>query len=297
MDELRIGLLGAGRWARAAHVASLSGHDGVRIAAIASAGGTSAGELARSLDAAACAPEELCERDDVDAVIVATPPPTHAALVRSALAARKPVLCELPLAPDAALARALLEEAERIGVAHGTTRPRPYLHGGEQVRDLLQEGAIGAPQAARLVVRLPEEAAAGRGDGYPLLAGLGASVLVRLFGTAEVAGPDRLLHTDGVESALDLALGAPPEGGTGLTVEGTDGQLLWDWGRPGRIALHCGGATREADSAPAADLGSAFPYARDFADAVRSDQRPSPDFDEGVAALELAQALFMARGS
>jgi myo-inositol 2-dehydrogenase/D-chiro-inositol 1-dehydrogenase len=48
-------------------------------------------------------------RKDVDAVLIASPDSTHPAYVTAALAARKPVLCEKPLAPTTAECRALVE--------------------------------------------------------------------------------------------------------------------------------------------------------------------------------------------
>src|SRR5580765_6817933 len=53
---------------------------------------------------------------DVDAVTIATPPDTHAELVRAALAAGKHVLCEKPFARDADEARSLLAAADTAGV-------------------------------------------------------------------------------------------------------------------------------------------------------------------------------------
>jgi predicted dehydrogenase len=59
----------------------------------------------------------LLERDDVDAISIATPAQTHAPLAMAALAAGKHVLVEKPLAPSVADAAAMVEaaqDAERI---------------------------------------------------------------------------------------------------------------------------------------------------------------------------------------
>jgi predicted dehydrogenase len=56
---------------------------------------------------------ELIGRDDVDIVVVATPPCTHEQIVIDALEAGKHVLCEKPLAPTLAAADRILEVAER----------------------------------------------------------------------------------------------------------------------------------------------------------------------------------------
>ena len=46
-------------------------------------------------------PVETIQRPDVDAVIIASPDPTHAPLALACIAARKPVLCEKPLSQSA----------------------------------------------------------------------------------------------------------------------------------------------------------------------------------------------------
>ena len=72
----------------------------------------------------------------VDAVVVAAPAALHHAVALACLVARKPVLCEAPLALDGAQGRELVLAAERAGVANGYVRPRPFLYGGREVREL-----------------------------------------------------------------------------------------------------------------------------------------------------------------
>lgn len=57
--------------------------------------------------------EALLERDDVDAISICTPTPTHAGLAVKAIEAGKHVLIEKPLALSAAEARRVVEAAER----------------------------------------------------------------------------------------------------------------------------------------------------------------------------------------
>jgi len=57
-------------------------------------------------------------RTQVDAVVVATPPNTHAELVLEAVAAGKHVVCEKPFARDKNEALAMLAAAEEAGVVH-----------------------------------------------------------------------------------------------------------------------------------------------------------------------------------
>ncbi|MDF1798774.1 MAG: Gfo/Idh/MocA family oxidoreductase [Planctomycetota bacterium] len=300
---LRLGMWGAGRQARAAHAASLRHCDFARISALAAAPDGGAEALAAELGAALCAPDELAARDDVDALLVITPPHTHAELVRAALRAGKPVLCELPLAPDPATARALLEEAEAAGVVHASTLPRPLLYGGARVAEVIASGALGPLRSADLTIRLPAAAAAGRGDGYPLLASMAAACLATLFGPGRAVGRDRTRHEldqrcggGQLEVGLDLALAeaSAPEP-TGLSLVGELGTLTWSWSVPGHIELCRGGAAEDASMAFEPDLGRAFPFTRDFARAVLDGTRPCPDFADAAATLDLVGGLLAAR--
>src|SRR5882724_8760425 len=63
---------------------------------------------------------ELLKRDDVNAVIIATPNFTHEPIVRDAATAGKHVLCEKPLSLDLAGAKRMLEAVEKAGVKHMT---------------------------------------------------------------------------------------------------------------------------------------------------------------------------------
>ena len=61
---------------------------------------------------------ELVADERVEAVIVATPQDTHRAISEAALALGKPVLCEKPIADSLEDARAMVEAADKSGVAN-----------------------------------------------------------------------------------------------------------------------------------------------------------------------------------
>jgi predicted dehydrogenase len=90
-------------------------------------------------------PEALA-RTDVDAVVVATPPNTHAELVIQAVGAGKHVVCEKPFAKDKGDALRMLAAAQEAGVVHlvGTE----YRWGATQglATRAISEGAIGTPR-------------------------------------------------------------------------------------------------------------------------------------------------------
>ena len=88
--------------------------------------------------------DALLHHPGLDAVIVATPTPLHAAQVVQALAAGLHVLVEKPMATDLADARAMAEAAERagcvllVGHSHGYDAPIQRMH------ELIRSGALGA---------------------------------------------------------------------------------------------------------------------------------------------------------
>src|SRR6185503_12063443 len=64
--------------------------------------------------------KEIVTRDDVQAVIIATPNFTHAPIAHAAIAAGKHVLCEKPIAMSYSEAKGMAEAADRAGVRHMT---------------------------------------------------------------------------------------------------------------------------------------------------------------------------------
>ena len=83
------------------------------------------------------------EAGPVDCVHVATPNALHAPLVRQALAAGKHVLCEKPLAMDAAEGAELLRLAEAAGVVHAVNFNFRFYTLTRQMRAMVDAGAIG----------------------------------------------------------------------------------------------------------------------------------------------------------
>jgi predicted dehydrogenase len=81
----------------------------------------------------------------VDAVIVATPNFLHPPIVHAAVAARKHVLCEKPLAPDFSAALAMYRAAEAAGVRHMTAFTYRFVPAMRYMKHLVDAGAIGTP--------------------------------------------------------------------------------------------------------------------------------------------------------
>ncbi|WP_425484859.1 Gfo/Idh/MocA family protein [Amycolatopsis anabasis] len=117
MDEqLRVGLVGAGPWARTVHAPGLADHPGTVLAAVWTRRAERARELAEPHGAAVAADfGELLEQ--VDAVAFAVPPAVQAELAVRAARAGKHLILEKPIAPDLPAARRIADAVSEGGVA------------------------------------------------------------------------------------------------------------------------------------------------------------------------------------
>jgi predicted dehydrogenase len=89
--------------------------------------------------------EDIVRREDVHAVIIATPNFTHAPIALDAMAHGKHVLCEKPLALNHADAQAMAEAAERAGVRHLAAFTYRFVPAMRYLAHLVQRGDLGAP--------------------------------------------------------------------------------------------------------------------------------------------------------
>lgn len=141
---LRIGLIGAG-WVTQHHLAGWQQHASrARVVSIADPNTTQAQARASAfgIDQVFASAEQMLAQSDLDAVDVAAPRETHAALVRLAAQHGLPVLCQKPLAPTYEEACALVAETQdhtRLMV-HENWRFRPYYR---QISRWLHEQRIG----------------------------------------------------------------------------------------------------------------------------------------------------------
>ena len=109
--ELRVGVIGAGAFARGVLLPRLVRQAGVKLAGVCTTRGATATDAARRFRCALVTtdPARLLDDAGVDAVLIATPHSSHAALAAAALRAGKHVFVEKPLC----LSGAELDELER----------------------------------------------------------------------------------------------------------------------------------------------------------------------------------------
>lgn len=146
--SVRVGIIGVGIMG-ADHARILASHvpgavlqavtdaDPARVKAVADETG------ARSV---AADPLALIRDPQIDAVLIAAPDATHKALTLACLEARKPVLCEKPLAPTAAECREVLAAETKLGkrlvqVGYMRRFDPAYV----EMKAAMQSGRLGAP--------------------------------------------------------------------------------------------------------------------------------------------------------
>ncbi|HMP40969.1 MAG TPA: Gfo/Idh/MocA family oxidoreductase, partial [Roseiflexaceae bacterium] len=144
-ETIRVGVVGTSWWAAMSHLPALASHPHAEVAAICGRNRAPAEALAAKFDIGRVFIDyrAMIESGAIDALVVATPDDLHAPIALAALDAGLHLLCEKPIALNAADAQAMYEKAEAAGVNHMTFftwRWTPY---ARHVRVLLDDGFIG----------------------------------------------------------------------------------------------------------------------------------------------------------
>lgn len=147
MDTLRLGLIGAGGMGMNLARAAKARAD-VRFIAVAdqveAAAKKAAGEL--ECEALTCY-KALLAREDVDAVLVATPNFAHREVVEAAVAAGKNIFCEKPMSLTVTDCDAMIAAARRAGVKLMVGQVLRLIPAFAKARALALSGELGKPVA------------------------------------------------------------------------------------------------------------------------------------------------------
>ena len=151
MTDLRFAILGTGFWARY-QLAAWREVPGARCVALYNRTVAKAEALAREFGVPAVYgdPEELVRREKPDFLDIITDVGTHRRLVELAAAHQTPVICQKPMAPTLADARAMMTACRAAGVplfVHENWRWQTPIRALKQV---LNEGRIGRVFRARI---------------------------------------------------------------------------------------------------------------------------------------------------
>jgi predicted dehydrogenase len=148
LEAVSIGIIGCGHIS-GVYLQNAAKFDVLRTAAVADLLPRRARDKAKEFSVpAACSPEELLARDDVEVVVNLTPPAAHEQVNLSALAAGKHVYSEKPLAISREGARKVLDAARSAGLRVACAPDTPLGAGLQTCRKLIDDGAIGRPIAA-----------------------------------------------------------------------------------------------------------------------------------------------------
>ena len=150
--KLRFGVIGAGEFATVCHLPGLQSHPQAEVVALC----RRQHDEGRSIADRFGVPDvhtdyrELCERDDLDAVTIATPNAVHAEQVITALNCGKHVFCEKPIATNVAQATEMVCAAESRGKVHQVAFTFRYNYGVQELRRRVRAGDIGRPYYTRI---------------------------------------------------------------------------------------------------------------------------------------------------
>ncbi|HEX3866132.1 MAG TPA: Gfo/Idh/MocA family oxidoreductase [Gemmatimonadaceae bacterium] len=150
-DEMRIGVVGAGAIAQLAHLPVLAKMRGATLVAICDNDRPKARALADRFDIpdAFTDIEDLLEIDELDAVVIATPNHLHEPHVLSALASKRHVLCERPLALSARGVERILAAAVRADRTVTVANNHRYRTDVQALSRFIQGGELGKTVAVR----------------------------------------------------------------------------------------------------------------------------------------------------
>lgn len=183
MNRIGIGIIGCGGIVLQNHLPGLALCPEARLTALCDTNPTVLQKAAGQTGVTALCPDykDLLARDDVNAVIIATPNLFHAPIALAAIAAGKHVFCEKPIAMDYAESLTMLRAAEKAGVRHMTAFTYRFVPAMHYMSHLVKDGFLGRPYHFRSC-RLQDWGARG----------LGWRQQAKLAGTGELG--DMLSH-------------------------------------------------------------------------------------------------------
>lgn len=276
--------------------------------------------------------EDLLDDPGVTAMLVLTPPDTHAGLVGRCAAAGKHVLLEKPLDATPEGARIVVETMERAGLTLGVVFQHRFRPAAERLAGLVRTHALGAPLSASVSIRWWRDGAYFAQPGRGMRARDGGGVLltqaihmldlfVSLLGLPEevvafaatsrlrpidtediVAGA--LRHADGTLTSLDATTTAWPGFAERIEIAGDLGSAVLSGDRLD-VRLKSGEDLGEGEGATMG--GGADPMAfshahhravlADFLDALDGGGKPRVDGREALKVHRLIEALLEAAGT
>lgn len=331
-NPLRIGIIGAGGIVKQRHLPALKAMPQVRITAVANSSLKSAQAFIDEHTPDAHAHEkwqDVATSDDVDVVWIGAAPWLHCEATLLALGNGKHVFTQARMARDMSEAGQMWEASLRYPELVTAICPAPHgMAGGELVKQLLAEGAIGQLHTVTLnsfndgwldaakpahwrqrvdisglqVLTLGiyiEVLHRWLGDITEVQAQ--SSVVIPQRGSYTVEVPDVLnvlcTFRNGAKGVLMFSGVAAHAPGDHITLYGTEGTLHYDIGSDTIKLGKCGGPQETVSIPP--ELHRTWTVEQDFINAILDPNapRPKPDFIEGLRYMRVVQAVAVAEDS
>jgi predicted dehydrogenase len=142
---IRFGVIGTSWWADLTHLPMLKADPRVALNALCGRNRERADEMARKygFERVNTDYRDMIDRGDLDAIVISAPDDQHYQMVMDALEAGLHVVCEKPLALNAADAKAMYEKAEQKGLRHMAFFTWRWMPQYRYARELVEDGAIG----------------------------------------------------------------------------------------------------------------------------------------------------------
>ncbi|MBN1844426.1 MAG: Gfo/Idh/MocA family oxidoreductase [Sedimentisphaerales bacterium] len=152
MNQIKTGIIGCGKVAHL-HAAALRDAPESAFTAVCSRSRDRARAFAERYRVAAFTDlDEFFDRSGVEAVIVCTPHPAHAAAAIRAARAGVHVLVEKPLAASLADCDAMIDAAEQAAIKLGVVSQRRFYAPVQRVKKAIDDGKIGRPVLAQVTM-------------------------------------------------------------------------------------------------------------------------------------------------
>jgi predicted dehydrogenase len=319
LNPLRWGLIGAGDIVRKRVGEALRAGRGCELVAVSRARIDLVESFAREVGARRWHADwrDLVGDAEIDAVYVATPVHLHAEQTIAAAAAGKHVLCEKPMAMNAAECDRMIAACRAARVRIGVAYYRHFYPVVIRIGQLIASGAIGEPVFAQMIASEPFDPRPGaprywlvepsRSGGGPM-ADFGChrlEVMRHLFGP--VARVKSVVATVALERKVEdtaAALLHFERGGCGmvavtnaaadrldtLDVFGTRGSIRVASLNAGDLVVRLGAEERSEAHPPAANVH--MPLVEEFVDAVRSGRDPAVDGAAGRAIAAIQDEIY-----
>ena len=155
LQPLRVGMIGAGAWATAAHIPGFQACDGVTVTAICDTNLHRARNAAAASGIARVYPSvtAMLAGEALDLVSIATPTDTHEDAATACIAAGLHVLCEKPLAYTVAQGRKMVDAARAAPVQTKMGFTMRYAPAIRRLRELVAEGFVGKPYLLQMFLQ------------------------------------------------------------------------------------------------------------------------------------------------